>query len=116
EAGLHPGQPAERISGWIEAGLFVLAIAVVSVLYAMANQMGAHVVVFILYSMLISAAGMLAITGLGPDPVRVMLAPQSWIVGLAFIFVEGAFCLMLLTLSPAEGNLLVRLSIPIAVV
>ncbi|MCL4768544.1 MAG: hypothetical protein KJZ80_20190 [Hyphomicrobiaceae bacterium] len=113
-AGTHPTLPADRISGWIEAALYVLTIAVVSVLYAMANEMGAHVVVFILYSLLVSALGMLAITGLGSDAVRIMLAPQSWFVGLATIVLEGAYCLMLLTMSPAEGNLLVRLSIPIA--
>jgi len=114
QAGSHPAQPAERISGWIEAGLYVFAIAVVSVLYAMATQMGAHVIVFILYSLLVSAVGMLAITGLGSDPVRIMLAPQSWVIGLATIALETSYCLMLLTISPAEGNLLVRLSIPIA--
>lgn len=116
EMELHPPQSAERISGWIEAGLYVLAIAVVSVLYAMANGMGAHVVVFILYSLLVSAVGMLAITGLGADPVRIVLTPQSWIVGFATISLEGAYCLMLVTVSPAESNLVVRLSIPIAVV
>lgn len=113
-SGSHPAKPAERISGWIEAGLYVIAIAVVSVLYAIANEMGAHVVVFIIYSMLVSAVGMLAISGLGPEPVRIVLAPQSWIVGFGTILLEGAYCLMLLTISPAEGNLLVRLSIPIA--
>ena len=88
-AGSDATQSADRISGWIEAGLYVLAIAVVSVLYAMANELGSHVVVFILYSMMISAMGMLAIAGLGPDPVRIMLTPQSWIVGFATIFLEG---------------------------
>ncbi len=106
----------EQISGWIEAGLYVLAIAVISVLYAMANEMGAHVVVFVLYSLLVSAAGMLAFTGLGAEPIRIMLAPQSWIVGIGTILLEGAYCLMLVTISPAEGNLLVRLSIPIALI
>ena len=107
----HPG---ERISGWVEAGLYVFAIAVVSVLYAMANAMGSHVVVFILYSFLISAVGMLTITGLGSEPMRIMLAPQSWMVGFGTIVLEGSYCLMLLTISPAEGNLIVRLAIPMA--
>lgn len=114
QAGSHTAQPAERISGWIEAGLYVFAIAVVSVLYAMATQMGAHVIVFILYSLLVSAVGMLAITGPGSDAIRIMLAPQSWLIGLATIALETSYCLMLLTISPAEGNLVVRLSIPIA--
>ncbi len=113
-AGSSPIRPAERISGWIEAGLYVLTIAVVSVLYAMANEMGAHVIVFILYSLLVSGVGMLAITGPGRDPVRIMLTTESWIIGFASIALEATYCLMLLTIPPAEGNLLVRLSIPFA--
>lgn len=109
-----PSRPGGLISGWIEAGLYVLTIAVVSVIYAVAIGTGAHVVVFILYSLLISAGGMLLIAGLGPEPVRIMLAPSSWLVGLANILVEGTYCLMLITISPAEGNLLVRLSVPFA--
>jgi drug/metabolite transporter (DMT)-like permease len=108
------GHAAGSISGWIEAGLYVLAIALVSVTYAVAIAAGAHVVVFIVYSLLISAIGMLAITGPGPEAARIMLAPQSWLVGISNMMLEGAYCLMLATVSPAEGNLLVRLSIPLA--
>ena len=111
-----PTTAGERATGWIEAALYVLAIGAVSVVYAIAIGGGAHVVVFIVYSLLISAIGMLAITGLGDEPVRIMLSPHSWLVGLSNIVLEGGYCLMLVTISPAEGNLLVRLSIPIAVV
>lgn len=110
-----PMTAGERATGWIEAALYVLAIGAVSVVYAIAIGAGAHVVVFIVYSLLISAIGMLAITGLGDEPVRIMLSPHSWLVGLSNIVLEGGYCLMLVTISPAEGNLLVRLSIPIAV-
>ncbi len=110
----QPARPTERISGWIEAGLYVLAIAILSVMNAFAISKGAHPIVFILYSLLISAAGMLTVTGLGNEPFRVMMSPMSWLVGLGAITVEVSFCLVLVTLSPAEGNLILRLSIPLA--
>jgi drug/metabolite transporter (DMT)-like permease len=117
ESAATPARFAASVrSGWIEAGFYVLAIAILTVIYAIATATGAHVVVFILYSMLISAAALLLLTGLGPDPVRVMLAPQSWWVGLSSITLESCYCLMLVTLPPADGNLLVRLSIPMALV
>ncbi|HEX7073728.1 MAG TPA: hypothetical protein VF226_06770 [Hyphomicrobiaceae bacterium] len=109
-------RPAENVSGWIEAGLYVFAVAVLSVMNAFAVAHGAHPIVFILYSLLIAAAGMLAITGLGDEPVRIMLSPMSWLVGIGAILVEVGFCLALTSLSPAEGSLSLRLSIPMAIV
>src|SRR5690606_29493223 len=103
-----------RISGWIEAGLYVLTIAVLSVSNAFAISKGAHPIVFVLYSLLFSAAGMLTVTGLGNEPIRVMMSPMSWFVGLGAIAVEASFCLVLTTFSPAEGNIILRLSIPLA--
>ncbi len=110
----HPDPRAERISGWIEAGLYVLTIAILSVSNAFAISQGAHPIVFILYSLVISAVGMLIYTGPGNEPIRVMLNPLSWFVGLGVIGVEVSFCLILLTLSPAEANIILRLSIPLA--
>lgn len=106
----------EPISGWIEAGLYVFVIATLTIVEAFAISVGAHVIVLILYSLLISAVGMLAITGVGNDPIRIMTHPMSWLVGLGIILVETGFCLVLITISPAETNLLVRLSIPLALV
>ena len=104
------------ISGWVEAGLYVLTIATLSIVETFAIGLGAHVIVLILYSLLISSAGMLAVTGPGSEPIRVMLHPMSWLVGLGIILVETGFCLVLITISPAEGNLLLRVSIPLALV
>ena len=91
----HPDPQAERISGWIEAGLYVLTIAILSVSNAFAISQGAHPIVFILYSLVISAVGMLIYTGPGNEPIRVMLNPLSWFVGLGVIGVEVSFCLIL---------------------
>lgn len=106
----------EPISGWIEAGLYVFVIATLTIVEAFAISAGAHVIVLIIYSLLISAVGMLAITGVGNDPIRIMTHPMSWLVGLGIVLVETGFCLVLVRISPAECNLLVRVSIPLALV
>lgn len=104
------------VSGWLEAGGYVLAIGVLGIAYATANFHGAHVVVFILYSLLVSAVALLAVAGLGPEPLRIMLAPQSWLVGLSNLAMEATFFLMLSTVPPADATLIARLSIPFALV
>ena len=49
-----------RTLGWIEAALFAFLIAILSTAYTMAAARGVHTVVFILYSLLISATSLLA--------------------------------------------------------
>ncbi len=115
ESAIPPTPSDRQLTGWIEAGFYVIAVALVSIVYAMAIAAGAHVIVFIVYSLLVSATGMLIATGLGNEPLRIMMAPASWIIGLANLVLEAAYCLMLVTISPAEGNLIVRLAIPFAV-
>ncbi len=102
------------ISGWIEAGLFVVAIAVLSVTYVVGQQIGAHPVALILYAMLASAAALLAVTGVGPDAVRIALAPQSWLVGIGTIGIEVFYYALLEHVGPAHGSLLLRVAIPLA--
>jgi EamA-like transporter family len=104
------------ISGWVEAGLYVFAIAFLSLSYVVAHRLGAHPIAFVLYAMLVSALVLLAATGPGPDAVRIMLAPQSWMVGAGTIGMEIFYYLLLERLSPAEGSLLVRISIPLSLV
>ena len=104
------------ISGWVEAGFFVLTIAALSVTYVIGQQIGAHPVALILYAMLASAVALLAVTGAGPDALRVMLAPQSWLVGIGTIAIEVFYYALLEYVSPAHGSLLVRLAIPLALV
>jgi hypothetical protein len=112
----HAGAPYYPVSGWVEAGLYTLAIAVLSVSYVVGQQVGAHPIAFILYAMLVSALALLAVTGLGSEPLRIMLAPQSWLVGSGIIGIEIAYYILLDYVSPAHGSLLVRLAIPLSMV
>ena len=108
--------PHYPVSGWVEAGLYVLAIGVLSLAYVVGHQIGAHPIAFILYAMLVSAVALLAVTGLGPDALRIMLAPQSWLVGIGTIGIEVFYYVLLEHVAPAHGSLLVRLAIPLALV
>ncbi len=104
------------ISGWVEAGLFVLTIAALSISYVIGQQIGAHPVALILYGMVASAVTLLAVTGAGPDAMRIVLAPQSLLVGIGTIGIEVFYYALLEHVSPAHGSLLVRLAIPLALV
>jgi hypothetical protein len=104
------------VSGWVEAFLYTIAIAVLSISYVLGQQAGAHPIAFILYAMLVSAVVLLAVTGLGPDALDIMLAPQSWLVGLGIIGIEVAYYIVLDYVAPAHGSLLVRLAIPMSMV
>ena len=108
------GGVSERVVGWFEALGYVVSIAVLSIVYAMAVEAGAHVTAFILISTIISGAALLLLVGPGKDGIAIMLSPASWLLGLLHIAMEGAYCFALLTLSPAETSLLVRLSVPVA--
>ena len=59
---------------------------------------------------------LLAVTGFGPEALRIMLAPQSWLVGLGIIGIEVAYYILLDYVAPAHGSLLVRLAIPLSMV
>lgn len=108
------GPPHYPVSGWVEAGLYTLAIAVLSVSYVVGQQVGAHPVAFILYAMLVSAVALLAVTGFGADAPDIMLAPQSWLIGLGIIGIEVAYYILLEYVAPAHGSLLVRFAIPLS--
>ncbi|HEU4379284.1 MAG TPA: hypothetical protein VFR73_11985, partial [Hyphomicrobiaceae bacterium] len=59
--------PPIPVSGWIEAGIYVVSIGVLGLIYAIGHQIGAHPIAFILYAMLVSALMLLAATGPGPQ-------------------------------------------------
>jgi len=101
-----------RTVGWIEAIAFVLVIATLNVVYAIAQQAGAHVSVFVLYATGFAAIGMLAISGLGEDWLAVMTARESWVFGGLTIAMEAFYFLLLGVVTPAEASLTVRLSVP----
>lgn len=102
------------LNGWLEAGLFVFAIAALTVVYAIAQQAGAHIVVFILYAMGLAAGGMLLLTGLGKRPVAVAFAVPSLLFGLSTVLLEAFYFELLGFLSPAETSLTLRLSVPVS--
>jgi drug/metabolite transporter (DMT)-like permease len=106
--------PHYPLSGWVEAGLFVFVIGLLSVAYAVGHQIGAHPIAFVLYAMVVCAALLLGVTGLGPDALAIILAPQSWFIGIGTISMEVFYCLMLQQVPPADGSLLVRLTVPVS--
>lgn len=106
--------PGSTVTGWLESIALVVAIGALSVAYAIGHAWGAHPIAFILYAMVASAGATLAFTGLGPDPRAIILHPKSWIVGLAIILTEIFYYLTLTYVPPAHGNLMMRISIPIA--
>ena len=66
--------------------------------------------------MLIASCTLLALTGPGPEALRIMLSPLSWVVGFGFIGMETLYYLMLWYVTPAEASVLTRLGIPLAMV
>lgn len=111
----HTEARNQTVSGWIEAGLFVLAIGLLGFAYVLGHQLGAHPIAFVLYAMVISAMALLAVTGPGPDARAIVLAPQSWLIGFGVIGMEISYYLLLRYVPPADGSLLGRLMIPAAV-
>ncbi|MDX2202604.1 MAG: hypothetical protein NW223_07635 [Hyphomicrobiaceae bacterium] len=104
--------PHYPLSGWVEAGLYVVAISILTLTYVVGYGLGAHPIAFVLYAMVTSAVALLAVTGLGPDARAIALAPQSWLVGAGTILMEIFYYLLLAHIAPAHGSLIVRLSIP----
>jgi drug/metabolite transporter (DMT)-like permease len=103
------------LSGWIEAALFVVAIAVLSIAYAFGSQVGAHPIAFILIAMVTSSTVLLASTGFGTQFRGIVREPLSWVVGALTIALEIFYYLLLTYVPPAPGSVLVRFSIPIAI-
>jgi len=113
--GAATAKPA-GLSGWVEAALYVLCITVLTLAYATAMMLGAHVVTFIFYSMLIAALALIAITGWGEDAVPMMLAPSSWLVGAGIILMEAFYFVLLGEVPPGEASLMIRISIPLSLI
>jgi drug/metabolite transporter (DMT)-like permease len=104
------------LSGWVEAGLFVVSIAVLNLSYFAAQAFGAHAIVFLVYAMLMAAVALLAVAGPGPDLVKIMLTPLSWLVGAGIIGMEAFYYLTLWYVTPAEASVLTRLAIPVSMI
>ena len=114
-ARISPASPLRYpVSGWVEAGLFVLAIALLTIAYVVGNRVGAHPIALVLYAMTVSAVALLAVTGVGRDALSIVLAPQTWLVGIGTIGLELFYFLLLVHVSPALGSLLLRIAIPLS--
>ena len=111
-----PAAPGSAARGWIEAAGFVVAIGALSVVYALGHALGAHPIAFILYAMIACATLTLALVGFGPHTLPIALHPASWAIGLAIILVEIFYFLTLTYVPPANGNLMLRIGIPLAMI
>lgn len=101
--------------GWLEATAFVVAIGALSLVYAIGHALGAHPIAFILYAMTTAAAATLVAVGFGPAAAAIVRHPLSWVVGLSIILIEVFYFQTLAYVAPAHGNLVLRISIPIAI-
>ena len=102
------------MNGWLQAIGNVVAAGALSLAYAIGQSAGAHPIAFVLYAMVASAVGMLAITGFGSDARAIAGHRLSWVVGLSIILIETCYFATLAYVSPAHGNLVVRIGVPIA--
>ena len=92
----------------------MLAIALLTIAYVVGNRVGAHPIALVLYAMTVSAVALLAVTGVGRDALSIVLAPQTWLVGIGTIGLELFYFLLLVHVSPALGSLLLRIAIPLS--
>lgn len=106
--------PRQGLDGWVEAGLYVLCITVLTLAYTVARQLGAHVVTFIFYAMLVASLALIAITGWSEQAVPMMRAPSSWVVGAGIIAMEAFYFMLLADIPPGEASLMIRISIPLS--
>ncbi len=104
------------LSGWIEAFAYNLAIALMSLAYAVAIRSGAHVITFIFYSMTVGAIGLLMVKGPGRDAMQIAASPISWLVGAGIIGMEVFYFIVLRYMPPADGSLIIRSSIPLSLI
>lgn len=108
--------PGSSASGWLEAAGCVTAIGALSLLYAIGHTRGAHPIAFILYALLASAIATLLVVGVGTQAAAIVRHPMSWVVGLAMILLEILYYQTLTYVTPAHGNVMLRIGIPISMI
>jgi drug/metabolite transporter (DMT)-like permease len=109
-----PRAGAAGVSGWVEAVLFALMLAVLNVSYGVGQQTGVHPVAMLVWAMPVAALSLLAVSGLGPDWRRILAHPLSLVVGGGIIAMEAVYYVLLGHVTPADGSVLVRLGVPVA--
>lgn len=103
-----------RFDGWLEAGLFAIALSVLNVSYGLGHQLGVQPVAFLMYAMPTAALSLLVVSGPGPDWRAIMAHPLSLVVGSGIIAMEAVYYVLLMLVTPMDGSLLVRLGVPVA--
>ena len=105
---------AKPRGGWVEAGVFAIALAVLNVTYGIGQQLGVNPIALLVWAMPVGAAALLLVSGLGSDWRRVMAHPLSLVVGGGIIAMEGVYYVLLGYVTPTDGSVLVRIGVPIA--
>lgn len=108
------GSEIGGLNGWVESILFVATLSVLNLAYSVGHAVGAHPVAFITIAMVVAAISLVGLTGLGPNWRAVVALPLSWFIGGCIIAMEAIYYLLLKFVSPADGSLLVRLNVPVA--
>ncbi|MGE0765132.1 MAG: hypothetical protein AB7L90_01590 [Hyphomicrobiaceae bacterium] len=111
----HAVSKQSGLDGWVEAALFSLALAVLNVSYGFGQQYGVHPVALLFWAMPAAAAALLAASGTGPDWRAILRHPLSLVVGGGIIAMEAVYYVLLGYVNPTDGSILVRLSVPIAI-
>ncbi|MEZ5817352.1 MAG: hypothetical protein R3D44_09745 [Hyphomicrobiaceae bacterium] len=106
---------ATGLSGWVEAALFSLALAVLNVSYGFGQQHGVHPIALLFWAMPVGAISLLLASGLGHDWRAVLAHPLSLVVGGGIIAMEAVYYVLLGFVTPTDGSVLVRLGVPIAI-
>ena len=108
--------PSSTASGWVEAGGYVLCVGVLGLTYGVGVASGAHPIVFVLYSLIISAVALLSVTGVGSNARAIIFNPATWLVGFSNIAVEAGYASLVVHVPPADGSLMIRMSIPVTLI
>jgi hypothetical protein len=104
------------VDGWIEAGVFSIALAVLNVSYGLGQQLGVNPIALLFWAMPVGAIALLLASGLGSNWRAVILHPLSLVVGGGIIAMEAVYYVLLGLVTPADGSVLVRIGVPIAMV
>ncbi|MGE0700590.1 MAG: hypothetical protein AB7O57_15940 [Hyphomicrobiaceae bacterium] len=105
---------SELSTGWVEAGLFAVALGVLNVSYGLGQQLGVGPVALLFWAMPVGAVSLLLASGLGPHWRAIMAHPLSLMVGGGIIAMEAVYYVLLGLVTPTDGSVLVRLGVPIA--
>jgi len=100
--------------GWVEAALFSIALAVLNVSYGLGQQLGVNPIALLFWAMPVGAIALLLASGPGTEWRAILAHPLSLVVGGGIIAMEATYYMLLGLVTPADGSVLVRLGVPIA--